>query len=159
MPIVPGDVAPRFTLPTDAGSTFALADIDQSVLLWWYPKASTPTCTKEGCSLRDARHAFDDADCLVVGISYDSVEDNRQFAEEHQVGFQLLSDPDRAVSQAYGVVRRTGEPYDDMPLRVSFLIDPSGTIVNVYEVTDVATHVADVLADMRAARAAPDTRS
>lgn len=150
MSLRPGTAAPSFALRTASATTFSLADAaGQWLLLWWYPKASTPTCTKEGSSLRDAAAEFKALDCLVVGVSYDEPADNRQFAEEHSFGFPLLSDPDRQVSTAYDVVRPAGEAWDDMPYRVSYLIDPDGLIVGVYHVTDAAVHALDVIADLR----------
>lgn len=160
MTLAPGDAAPRFALRTERGATFSLAEAaGKWLLLWWFPKASTPTCTKEGRSLRDAAADFASLDCIVAGVSYDTPSENQRFAEEHSFGFRLLSDPDRAVSTAYDVVRPAGEPWDDMPYRVSYLIDPKGVIAHVYDVTDADAHASEVLADLRADAGSQSTRS
>jgi peroxiredoxin Q/BCP len=88
----------------------------------------------------------------VLGISYDTPQDNAAFRAKHGFPFRLLSDPDRSVGAAYGVVRPPEDRFAQWPRRLSFLIDPEGTIVRVYEVNDPAGHATEVLADLAAAR-------
>lgn len=146
-----GDVAPDFTLQAHDGSQVAMSDLAGNwVLLWWFPKASTPTCTKEGCAIRDNLDRFADFNCEVLGVSWDPPEDNRSFAEEFHFGHRLLSDESRSVSAAYGTVKDPGEDdWPDMPRRWSFLIDPEGRITRVYLVTDAPNHADEVLADLQ----------
>lgn len=154
MVLTPGDPAPTFVLPTHTGTTFDLeAQHGSPVLLWWFPKASTPTCTREGGALRDAGARFRDAGCVIAGVSYDKPDENRAFADEYGFDYPLLSDVGRAVSSAYGTVRPAGEPYDDMPYRYSFLVDAAGDVAATYDVTDPETHPFDVLADLAAVTA------
>jgi peroxiredoxin Q/BCP len=86
-----------------------------------------------------------------VGASFDTIEENRQFADDQQFPFPLLSDPDRWVGTAFGVARPPSDKFAAFPRRMSFLIDPKGIIRAVYDVTDVATHADAVLADLRSA--------
>ena len=86
----------------------------------------------------------------MLGISYDTPEDNRAFREQFDFPFRLLSDVDRAVGQRYGAGREPGTPYADFPQRISYLIDPQGTIRRTYEVTDPAGHAAEVVSDLTA---------
>ena len=86
----------------------------------------------------------------MLGISYDTPEDNRAFREKFDFPFRLLSDGDRSVGQLYGAAREPGSPYADFPQRISYLIDPDGVIRRGYEVTDPAGHAGDVLSDLEA---------
>jgi thioredoxin-dependent peroxiredoxin len=82
---------------------------------------------------------------VILGASFDTVEENRAFAEAQQFPYRLLSDVDRKVGEQYGVIREPGNP---LPRRNSFLIDPTGVIRRVYEVSDVKTHPDEVLNDI-----------
>ena len=84
----------------------------------------------------------------MLGASFDTVEENRQFATDQGFPFRLLSDPDRTAGRAYGVVRDDGDQYAAYARRFSFLIDPQGVIARSYDVHDVNGHAADVLADL-----------
>ncbi|MFV0526075.1 MAG: peroxiredoxin [Acidimicrobiales bacterium] len=148
-----GHPAPEFTLPDSGGEPFTLSARRGSwILLWWYPKASTPGCTLEGQALRDHADALASAGCVVAGVSYDTTADNEAFRSEHGFPFPLLSDTDRAVSEQYRATRAAGEDYADFPRRVSYLIDPTGVIVANYAVTDPSGHAAEVLTDLAAAQ-------
>ncbi len=139
--------APTFKLQTHLNQEFQL-DLAVWNFLWWYPKASTPTCTKEGCALQNTIKSFSDHGCVIAGLSYDTPEDNKIFAEEYGFEFPLLSDVDRKVSQQYEAVRSPDDQYADMPLRISYLIAPSGKIAAAYEVTDAPNHASQVLDDL-----------
>jgi len=89
---------------------------------------------------------------VILGASFDTVEDNRAFAEAQRFPFALLSDVDRTVGRRYEVVRAPGEKFEQFPLRHAYLIDPDGVIRRTYDVTDVAGHAAQVLADVEALR-------
>jgi len=86
----------------------------------------------------------------VLGASFDTPEENREFAEAQNFGFRLLSDVDRSVGSAYEVTRPPDAPYPDFPLRIAYLIDPQGTIRKAYEVKDTAGFAAAVLDDLEA---------
>lgn len=102
--------------------------------------------------LRDQARAFDDAGCTILGISFDQPAANQDFRHENGFPFTLLSDPDKSVGTAYEVVRDPDQQYADFPQRISYLIDPGGTIVRSYEVTDPSGHAAEVIADLTAAK-------
>lgn len=89
---------------------------------------------------------------MVLGASFDTVEENRQFAADQHFPFRLLSDVDRVVGRAYDVVRPAGDQYAAYALRYSFLIDPAGLIARVYDVSDVKGHAEVVLADLEQLR-------
>jgi peroxiredoxin Q/BCP len=90
---------------------------------------------------------------VVLGASFDTVEDNKVFADAQSFGFRLLADTDRSVGASYEVVRDADDPYPDFPKRISYLIDPDGVIGRSYLVTDVDAHADDVLADLAALQA------
>jgi peroxiredoxin Q/BCP len=113
--------------------------------LWFFVEANTPACALEGCGFRDHREYFDESNVRVVGISFDSPEDNAAFARKYEFGFPLLSDSDHAVAMAYGACSGAGARY---PERMSFLIDERGAIERVYDQVDPRDHPARVLADI-----------
>ena len=102
--------------------------------------------------MRGQAQEFDSVGCEIAGISFDAPEDNKAFAEKFGFPFRLLSDVDRRVGEAYGATRPEGDPFPAFARRVSFLIDPEGTIDKVYEVSDTAAHAGEVLADLAALR-------
>ena len=89
---------------------------------------------------------------MILGASFDTPAENQAFSEAQNFPFHLLSDVDRAVGTKYEVVRAPGEKYPEYPMRHSYLIDPDGRIHRRYEVTDVASHAADVIRDLEAAQ-------
>jgi thioredoxin-dependent peroxiredoxin len=148
-----GTLAPDFTLPDQDGDPIRLGDLrGRWVVLWWYPKADTPGCTAEGCSIRDRMPDLEAAGATVLGVSFDTPEDNRAFAERYAFPFRLLSDRDRAVGEAYETKRAPEEPSPEWPKRRTYLIDPDGVIRKAYRVRDVTAHPGEVLADLRALR-------
>jgi peroxiredoxin Q/BCP len=99
----PGDAAPGFELTSDEGEKVRLADFaGKRVLLYFYPKADTPGCTKQACALRDVHPDVAEKDIVVVGISPDAPEKLARFRAKYDLPFVLLSDPDHAVAEAYG---------------------------------------------------------
>lgn len=98
--------------------------------------------------MRDNADRFSEANCAILGASFDTSEENLAFADAQGFSYPLLSDGDRSVGSAYGVVRPATDQYAAFPKRLSFLIDDVGTIRRTYVVADVATHAADVLADL-----------
>ena len=90
------------------------------------------------------------ANCVVLGASFDTPEENKAFADAQEFGFRLLSDVDRSVGSQYEVTKAPDEPYPDFPKRIAYLIDPDGVIHHSYEVKDVAGFATDVLTDLDA---------
>jgi peroxiredoxin Q/BCP len=141
-----GDPAPEFTLAASSGGSVSLTSFrGAKLLLWFYVEAGTPGCTLEGRGFRDHQSYFEESKIRVVGVSFDTPEDNAAFADKHQFGFPLLSDPDHAVAIAYGACSGAEARYPD---RVSFLIDEHGVIEKVYDQVDPRDHPARVLADL-----------
>ena len=102
----------------------------------------------QGQARRDRAEEFSRRNATILGASFDAPAENRAFVEAQQCPFDLLSDEDRSVGTGYEVVRQAGEPYVDFPRRISYLIDPVGTIRHAYDVADVAGHADQVLADI-----------
>lgn len=125
-----GSTAPNFSLPNQAGQSVQLYDLLNSywAVLFFYPKDHSPICTSQVCAFRNAFEDFRAAGAQIVGISSDSVESHQRFAGSYQLPFTLLSDPDRAVAESFGVTRTFGL----LPGRVTFVIDPSRIIRLVY---------------------------
>lgn len=98
-----GDVAPSFELPSDKGGKVRLTDFaGRRVVLYFYPKADTPGCTKQACALRDIHPDIEEKDIVVIGVSPDGPEALAEFRAKYHLPFVLLSDPDHAVAEAYG---------------------------------------------------------
>ena len=125
----PGDVAPDFDLPTQDGSRLILHEALERgpVVLFFYPRAMTPGCTKESCHFRDLAAEFAEAGAQRIGISVDDVDRQQKFADKYGFDFPLLSDPDRVVAKAYGVKR----PGPLMNARATFVIGEDRRIVEV----------------------------
>ena len=148
--LLPGSLAPNFSLRDQFGNTRTLDELRGSwVLLWWYPKASSPGCTIEGQELRDLIGQFDELHTKVVGASFDTIEENRKFADAQGFPFPLLSDPEHVAGRAYEVERTAQDRYAQYPLRYSYLIDPNGVIRHGEDVCDVSTHAKAVLTLLR----------
>ena len=133
--LVSGTKAPAFSLIDQSGSKVKLADFKgRRLLLYFYPKADTPGCTKQSCSVRDARPDFEGLGVDVVGISPDKPEAQRKFDEKYNLGFPLLSDPDHKVAESYGVWDKKSL-YGKVSLgiiRSAFLIDEKGKLVEAW---------------------------
>ena len=114
-------------------------------LLYFYPKDGTPGCTKEACAFRDSWDKYDGAHLRVIGVSTDTEARHREFADEHNLPFSLIADPERTWSEAFGVGKFMG----GMDERVSFLIDQQGRVVKVYQDVDPGLHANEVLADAK----------
>jgi peroxiredoxin Q/BCP len=144
--------APDFTLPDQDGNSHTLSHHRGSwVLLYFYPKDDTPGCTKEACMIRDAFPNFGAMKAKVFGVSVDSVASHKKFAEKYELPFTLLADEDKKVVNLYGVWAKkkfAGKEYDGT-VRTSFLIDPGGKIVKIYEDVKPEIHVAEVLKDLQ----------
>lgn len=151
MPLSIGSPAPSFQLPDQFGQLHSLSDYTgRYLLLYFYPKDNTPGCTTEACELRDAWGDFAKYDATVLGVSADSVKSHAAFAEKFTLPFPLLADEKREMIKAYGVLAEKsmfGKKFLGIK-RMSFLIDPAGKIVKVYEKVNVSSHANDVLKDI-----------
>ena len=105
-----GDKAPDFTLDSQTGENVTLSDFfgKKNVVLYFYPKDETPGCTREACTFRDSYELFTDLGAEVIGVSADTVESHKAFAEHHNLPFTLLSDLDNNVRKLYGATSTLG---------------------------------------------------
>jgi len=121
-----GSEAPEFELLSDAEATVRLADMrGHKVIIYFYPKADTPGCTKQACALRDAYPQIEAKDALVIGISPDPPSRLVKFRDKYNLPFVLLSDPDHTVAKAYGAWgerKMYGKTYEGI-IRSHFAID------------------------------------
>ncbi len=142
--LVVGDAAPNFRLPTSNGRYVALEDFlgQKNVVVYFYPKDFTRGCTAEACTFRDSYEAFKDLGAEVIGISSDTQNSHRDFAQQHHLPFILLSDVGGLVRKAYGVKKTFGL----FAGRVSFVIDKKGVIRHIFSTQTRATaHVGEAL--------------
>ena len=143
--LAPGDPAPDFTLPDADGNQVALASLrGQRVIVYFYPAAMTPGCTKQACDFRDNLADLNDAGVTVLGISPDQPAKLAKFRDKEGLTFPLLSDPDRAVLQAYGAYGEKmlyGKTTVGV-IRSTFVIDADGKIEKALYGVKATGHVA-----------------
>lgn len=147
-----GAKAPLFTLQDQQDNPVSLQECLKKgpVLVYFYPKASTPGCTVQACGLRDTKAELDKHKVTVLGISPDPVAKLAKFAEKQSLNFTLLSDEDHSVADAFGVwgeKKFMGKIYDGIH-RISFLINPDGTIAHVFDKFKTSDHHDVVLAQI-----------
>ena len=146
-----GSNAPEFQLSDQHGNTVNIKDFEgQKVLLWFYPKASTPGWTTQGQGLRDEFTNFKKYNTVILGMSADSIKAQNNFCAKQEFPFQLLSDPDKEVMRSYeaiGMKKMYGREYEGI-LRVAYLIDENGKIEQAYEKVSPKTHAGIVLEDL-----------
>ena len=146
-----GDAAPAFSLPDADGNTVTLADYTgRKVIVYFYPAASTPGCTKEACDFRDNLAELNEAGLDVVGISPDKPEKLAKFRDKENLTFPLLSDPDRSVLQAwgaYGEKTMYGKTVQGV-IRSTFVVDEKGTIEVAQYNIRATGHVAKLRRDL-----------
>lgn len=143
-----GDTAPAFSLADATGNTISLSDYaGQRVLVYFYPRANTPGCTKEACDFRDSLEELNELNIAVVGISPDKSEALAKFRDDHDLNFPLLSDPDKSVMTAYGAFgekKNYGKVVQGV-IRSTFLVEPDGTIGQTHYNVKATGHVARVM--------------
>ena len=151
MRLEPGDKAPAFALLDDTGKTVKLSDFNgKSVLLYAYPAALTPGCTKQACDFRDNLKAFAKHDLVVIGISPDKPEKLAKFREHDDLTFTLLSDQDKKVLASYGAFGEKmmyGKTVTGV-IRSTFVIDPKGKIEQAFYNVKATGHVAKLMRDL-----------
>ncbi len=142
-----GSVAPDFTLQDQYGQVQSLADYrGRWVVLYFYPRDDTPGCTAEACAFRDDIRQLKNLQVAVLGVSLDSVDSHRRFADKHALPFPLLADPKGRVAAAYNALWAVG------PIRFarrhSFIIDPGGRIARIYRSVKPGGHSDQVIRDL-----------
>jgi peroxiredoxin Q/BCP len=146
----PGDKAPAFALPDDTGKTVKLSDFKGSkVVLYVYPAAMTPGCTKQACDFRDNLSTFDSAGYTVIGLSPDKPEKLAKFREAEGLTFPLLSDPSKETLGAYGAYGEKqlyGKTVVGV-IRSTFFIDAAGKVEQALYGVKATGHVAKLMKD------------
>ena len=138
-----GDKAPDISLSDEHGLPVSLKDYlgKKVVVLYFYPKDFTPGCTAEACSFRDNYKPYQDKGAVVIGVSLDSVDSHLKFSEKYNLPFAILSDSNKEVAKAYGVLGVGGF----LAKRVTFIIDKEGKITHIFPKVDVKQHSEEVL--------------
>jgi thioredoxin-dependent peroxiredoxin len=148
-----GDKAPDFTLTSDEGKEVSLSDFKgKRVLLYFYPKASTPGCTIEACEFRDLKSKFETADVVVLGVSADTEKALKNFKSKQRLNFSLLGDPTHKMIKSYGVWRVKkfmGRSFKGI-VRSSFLIGPTSKIEEIWVPVKAKGHAGEALARLSA---------
>lgn len=141
MTLSPGDPAPEVEAPNQHGETVA-PDFQDATVVYFYPEDGTPGCATEADQFARESESYDDAGVTVYGVSADSVESHREFAEAQGVDFDLLSDPDGEVMAAFDVETEGGRA-----ARTTFVL-ADGEVIRVYESVNPDGHARDVLVDL-----------
>ena len=147
-----GTEAPSFALANQDGEPVSLEDHrGQWVVLYFYPRADTPGCTTQACGIRDRESDYSSMNAVVLGVSPDTPDALRKFADKYGLPFTLLGDPDHSVAEAYGTwveKKNYGKTYMGVQ-RATFLIDPDGAVRHVIPKVKPATHDDEVLSALR----------
>ena len=147
-----GTKAPAFTLPDKSGNLVSLSDFaGKKVVLYFYPKDSTPGCTRQACAFAAAYEEFGELNTVVIGVSRDSAASHQRFAEKNGLPFILLSDPERAAIEAYGVWQEK-KNYGKVSMgvvRSTYIIDENGVIEKVMPKVKPDTNAAEILEYLR----------
>ena len=140
-----GSIIPSFALPDQNGNLFDINSVlgKKNLVIYFYPKDDSPGCTAQACSFRDQFEVFKDADAVIIGISGQSVESHKEFAEKHRLSFTLLSDEGNKIRKQFGVPTNL---LGLLPGRVTFVVDKKGIVVYVFNSQTQATkHVDEAL--------------
>jgi len=147
-----GQKAPEFLLPNQDDIAISLKDFKgKKVLIWFFTKASTGGCTREGLGFNDHFKTFEKHNISIIGISKDSVKAQKNFCTKNEFKFDILSDTELSVLKKYkawGLKKMYGREYEGI-LRISYLIDENGMIEQAYSKVKTATHASDVLESIK----------
>lgn len=153
MTVTVGKKVPAFSVPATGGKSLGLKDFKgKRLVLYFYPKDSTPGCTTEGQDFRDHYEQFQKANCDILGVSQDSLKRHDNFKSKHDFPFELLSDEDGTLCELFGVIKLKkmyGKEFMGIE-RSTFLIDENGKLVQEWRQVKVPGHVAEVLAAVKA---------
>jgi peroxiredoxin Q/BCP len=148
-----GDPAPDIHLPDDKGADFQLSSLHgKNVILYFYPKADTPGCTKESCEFRDTSQKFAKKDTVIVGVSPDKSAAQSKFKAKFDLPFTLLADTDHTAAESYGVWKEKsmyGKKYMGIE-RTTFLIGADGKIRHIFHKVKPEGHAEEVYAALAA---------
>ena len=145
-------LAKDFTLPDQSGVMRSLTDYrGKWVVLYFYPKDDTPGCTKEACNFRDSFHELQKMGVVILGVSKDSIDSHKKFAEKYQLNFPILSDESLVTIKNYGAwgqKKFMGRVYDGIT-RMTYLINPKGEIEKVYAKVNPLVHAREIVDDLK----------
>lgn len=148
MTVVVGKKAPSFTLMSSSGEKVSLSDFKgKNVVLYFYPRDMTPTCTTQACDFRDSHQSFADLDSVILGVSQDTIDKHKKFIDKYELPFLLLVDDKNTVSKKYDVwklKKMFGKEYMGIE-RSTFLIDKKGKLVKEWRKVKVNGHVEEAL--------------
>ena len=148
MPVI-GSAAPDFALKDKDDRTITLSEFKgKTVVLYFYPRDNTPGCSRQACAFAGAYEEFKTLDVVVIGISKVSAASHRKFAEKYSLPFILLSDPDRKVTEAYGVWQAKDKAGTMGVVRTTYLIDENGTIAKAFGKVKAAENPAQMLEEV-----------
>jgi len=139
------DIIPSFTLKDQNGNDFDISTLlgRKKLVIFFYPQDGSLNCTKEACYFRDLSDVFDEADAVLIGISGQSVESHKEFAEKNRLKYTLLSDTGNNVRKLFGV---PGRVFGLIPGRVTYVVDRSGKVVYIFDSqTEIQRHVDEAL--------------
>ena len=140
--------APPFEGVDQNGNSIRLQDLrGRKVILYFYPKDDTPGCTKEACNLRDNYAALQEAGYTIIGVSADTIESHKKFAEKYHLPFSLLADPEKKIISAYqawGKKKLYGKEYEGT-LRITYIIDENGIISRIIKNVKPEQHASQIL--------------
>jgi thioredoxin-dependent peroxiredoxin len=140
-----GSSIPTFVLPDQNGNLFDINSVigKKNLVIYFYPKDDSPGCTAQACSFRDQFEVFNEADAVIIGISGQSVESHKEFAEKYRLSFTLLSDEGNKIRKQFGV---PSDLLGLLPGRVTFVADKKGKVIYVFNSqTQVTKHVDEAL--------------
>jgi thioredoxin-dependent peroxiredoxin len=144
-PIKPGDYIPDFSLEDQDGNLLSISNYlgKKKLVIFFYPQDGSLNCTREACYFRDLADIFDEADAIVIGISSQSVESHKEFAERNRLKYTLLSDNENKVRKLFGV---PGRVFGLVPGRVTYVADRSGKVVYIFDSqTETQRHADEAL--------------
>jgi peroxiredoxin Q/BCP len=148
MSLTEGMPAPPFEGVDQNGNFIRLQDLrGRKVILYFYPKDDTPGCTKEACNLRDNYAALQEAGYTIIGVSADTIESHKKFAEKYNLPFSLLADPEKKIISAYqawGKKKLYGKEYEGT-LRITYIIDENGIISRIIKNVKPEQHASQIL--------------
>jgi len=140
-----GDAIPHFSLPDQNGKIFEISSVlrKKKLVIFFYPQDGSLNCTREACYFRDLSEAFEETDAVIMGISAQSVESHKIFAEANKLNYTLLSDENNIVRKLFGVPSRA---FGLIPGRVTYVADKKGIVVFIIDSqTDTQRHVDEAL--------------
>lgn len=140
-----GDLIPRFALKDQHGNLFDISTYlgKKKLVIFFYPQDGSLNCTREACYFRDISELFEEADAVIIGISSQSVESHKDFAEKNRLNYTLLSDNENVVRKLFGV---PGRVFGLIPGRVTYVADRSGKVVYIFDSqTEVQRHVDEAI--------------